>query len=232
MKHATKFMVVPYANNTNQHVDPIQSYLITLDQEMNDILARNDITAKEKLSLYNQALNKYLNYSNDDMTTNKIQGRSFKKLASELKDEIKPEIKNQIKNEINDILPEIKKEMKPEPFFKTEIKSEINEKSSKDLDENKNLDKKKIVMVNHGKIKKKAKKLPIKIIEYSEDESVKTRKKKASQSNPNFYDLSKTSEKEIKNYYKNNPFNNQNFILDTSMAGDGLKSKWISKKFF
>ena len=58
------------------------------------------------------------------------------------------------------------------------------------------------------------------------------------QHEPKFYDLNNASEKEIRNYYKNNPLNqnadlNTTNILDTTMlVGDGLKKKWITKKFF
>ena len=76
MKHTNKFMIVPYINNATNPNDPIEKYLISLDEEMTTILNRKDISPQEKLSLYNQALTKYLAYSQDDNIHNRITARS------------------------------------------------------------------------------------------------------------------------------------------------------------
>ena len=57
MKFATKLMVVPYVNKLE---DPVDKYLFDLDIEMSEILERKDISIEEKLSLYNQALQKFM----------------------------------------------------------------------------------------------------------------------------------------------------------------------------
>lgn len=46
----------------NVQANPLVRSLTDLDAEMNSILARQDITDDEKLKLYNQVLNKYLEY--------------------------------------------------------------------------------------------------------------------------------------------------------------------------
>lgn len=119
MKHATKFMVVPYENNKIQHFDPIESYLNSLDQEITDLL------------------------------------QNLKEIKNEF-DETKHNIKSEIKSEIID---------------QPKIPKEILNKTNKE-------EKVEISKVNQGKVKKRAKKLPVKVIHYSDDESVKTRKKK------------------------------------------------------
>lgn len=55
-------MVVPYVNHIQ---DPIDKYLVELDEEMSSILNRKDLSVDEKLTLYNKTLNKFLNKSND-----------------------------------------------------------------------------------------------------------------------------------------------------------------------
>lgn len=107
-------MIVPYINNATNPNDPIEKYLISLDEEMTTILNRKDISPQEKLSLYNQALSKYLAYSQNDNIHNRITARSndhdkfsIKKLITQ----IKPEIKQEVSEEIKKVSDGIKKEV-------------------------------------------------------------------------------------------------------------------------
>lgn len=94
-------MVVPYVNPLS---NPIDKYLSDLDHEMSNILKRKDLMVEEKLALYNQILNKFLNKSND--TIKVIQQPT----DLVLKEETPVEEKN--KKTLNNSIRKIKKPLK------------------------------------------------------------------------------------------------------------------------
>ena len=65
MTHATKMALVPHdtIQQIQQHptdISPAAKATFALDNEMKDILNRNDLPEEEKLKLYNQILSRYL----------------------------------------------------------------------------------------------------------------------------------------------------------------------------
>ena len=73
MEHVKRLVLVPehMAENTSERkplVAPLTSQVNHLDEEMNSLLKRQDVTDDEKATLYNQILQRYLNYYDKRMS--------------------------------------------------------------------------------------------------------------------------------------------------------------------
>ena len=73
MEHVKRLVLVPehLAENTTERkplVPPLTSQVNNLDGEMNSLLKRQDVTDDEKATLYNQILQRYLNYYDKRMS--------------------------------------------------------------------------------------------------------------------------------------------------------------------
>jgi len=89
MKHTTKLMVVPFVNVTAAAIDPQEKYLNDLDAQMQNILEKKDISAKEKLTLYNELLGRYLSKNKDNQIRIK-QATTKPKIKKEPKIKFEP----------------------------------------------------------------------------------------------------------------------------------------------
>ena len=82
-------MVVPFVNVTAAAIDPQEKYLNDLDAQMQNILEKKDISAKEKLTLYNELLGRYLSKNKDNQIKIK-QATTKPKIKKEPKIKFEP----------------------------------------------------------------------------------------------------------------------------------------------
>ena len=97
MKYATKLMVVPYVPRIEV---PQESKVLTLDDEIYDIINNKKLSVSDKVQLYNQTLLKYKDnlelYNNND----KIEQKNYiDTISSQFVDKVKKEINHEIKAE-------------------------------------------------------------------------------------------------------------------------------------
>lgn len=212
MKFATKLMVVPYVNKLE---DPVDKYLFGLDIEMSEILERKDISIEEKLSLYNQALQKFM-YKNTSKNIEVIHKPreilETEQIPIQKKIKKKPavQLKKEVKNEFN-----FKKEIKPEFFF-NQSDEPIKTDSQGDDSPAKSSKKQKREKIKQFKnapiIERSQPILPLQSDQSDEDNTAITRNKSKQYHIPLLGD------------------NNWQMTTNRKQGGEGLK--WLSKKFF
>ena len=212
MKFATKLMVVPYVNKLE---DPVDKYLFDLDIEMSEILERKDISIEEKLSLYNQALQKFM-YKNTSKNIEvihkprEILETEQNTIHKKMKKKPPVQVKKEVKDEFN-----FKKEIKPE-YFINQLDEPIKIDSSGDNSPLKNDQKLKRQKIKQNKnapiIKRTQPILPVQSDQSDEDNTAITRNKSKQYHIPLQGD------------------NNWQMTTNNRQGGDGFK--WLSKKFF
>ena len=130
MKYANKLMVVPYVPRINDN--PKEKQILSIDQDMEEILKDKTISADQKVRLYNQALLKY----NDNLSRYNLSNASEKDQSDNIfTDKLASKIGEKLPQLVN-IKQEIKNENK-EP--NTPIKSEVKNKQEVSNDEQENI---------------------------------------------------------------------------------------------
>jgi len=81
MKYAKKILVT----STTNRLDPVTNKLNDLEEELNKILANKDIPNDEKVKLYQQSLNKYLEYYQQKASTKKSNQRELNLVQDDIK---------------------------------------------------------------------------------------------------------------------------------------------------
>lgn len=243
MKFANKLMIVPYNYSFEA---PIKNYLSCLDQEMNDVLAKN-IPDDQKLKLYNSILVKYKsNYDSSVYENQPTNIQAISSLIEDVKKETK-ELDQDLRDQYSNLNVKLEQIYEDQDFVTNMVKKDVMNKSKSFS--------KKTKKKTEPRIIKKAKRL----LETTTINDSNSKKNKLENSNDdNDFDMEietpsvldtamnktkplttrkehKEKEEARKNVLK--PFTVQqqnpqlNLNKQTQQVGNG-KIKWSTKKFF
>ena len=125
MKFANKLMIVPYNYSFEA---PIKNFLSSLDQDMNDVLAKN-IPDDQKLKLYNSILVKYKsNYDSSVYENQPTNIQAISSLIEDVKKETK-ELDQDLRDQYSNLNVKLEQIYEDQDFVTNMVKKDVMNKS-------------------------------------------------------------------------------------------------------